>query len=140
MVFWLTGAACFASWPAVAHAMQYWLEQTSPRRTALTLLNINQTNGFHSPGCARPEPPPRQQQFHQHCENGIKRRAKDVRPVSSDRLRLRGVVPVGNKRAGPLVSVEEIGNTPTSKGVFVRLEPAGRQEALGGLCDRRTLC
>jgi hypothetical protein len=39
----------------------------------------------------------------------------------------------------PLVSVAEISNTPTSKGVFVRLEPAGRQEALGDLCDRRTL-
>jgi len=35
--------------------MQYSLEQTSPRRTALTLLNIYQANGIDSPGCARPE-------------------------------------------------------------------------------------
>jgi anaerobic selenocysteine-containing dehydrogenase len=38
--------------------MQYSLEQTSLRRTALTLLNIDQANGIDCPGCEWPEPDP----------------------------------------------------------------------------------
>ena len=37
---WATGV------PAVAHALQYSLSQTSVRRTALTLLNVNQATGI----------------------------------------------------------------------------------------------
>jgi hypothetical protein len=47
---WATGV------PAVMHSLAYSLEQTSLRRTALTLLNINQPNGIDRPGCAWPEP------------------------------------------------------------------------------------
>ncbi len=56
--------------PAVAHAMGYSLSQTSPRRTLLTLLNINQTKGFDCPGCAWPEPDHRH--ANEYCENGAK--------------------------------------------------------------------
>jgi len=56
--------------PAVAHAIRYSLSQTSPRRTALTLLNINQTKGFDCPGCAWPEPKDRHK--NEYCENGAK--------------------------------------------------------------------
>jgi molybdopterin-dependent oxidoreductase alpha subunit len=61
---WATGV------PAVAHALEYSLEQTSPRRTALTLLTINQTNGTDCPGCAWPEPGKRH--INEYCENGAK--------------------------------------------------------------------
>jgi molybdopterin-dependent oxidoreductase alpha subunit len=61
---WATGV------PAVTHALQYSLEQTSPRRTALTLLSINQTNGTDCPGCAWPEPGKRH--INEYCENGAK--------------------------------------------------------------------
>ncbi len=44
--------------PAVMHALEYSLEQTSLVRTAINLLNINQTNGIDCPGCAWPEPEP----------------------------------------------------------------------------------
>jgi molybdopterin-dependent oxidoreductase alpha subunit len=56
--------------PAVAHAIEYSLSQTSVRRTALTLLNINQTKGFDCPGCAWPEPKHRHK--NEYCENGAK--------------------------------------------------------------------
>ncbi|MEZ0579980.1 FdhF/YdeP family oxidoreductase [Nocardioides sp. MH1] len=56
--------------PAVAHAMQYSLSQTSPRRTALTLLNLNQVDGIDCPGCAWPEPHKRHK--NEYCENGAK--------------------------------------------------------------------
>jgi molybdopterin-dependent oxidoreductase alpha subunit len=56
--------------PAVAHALEYSLSQTSPRRTALTLLNLNQDGGIDCPGCAWPEPHRRHK--NEYCENGAK--------------------------------------------------------------------
>src|SRR4051794_21143504 len=56
--------------PAVAHAMEYSLSQTSPARTALTLLNLNQVKGFDCPGCAWPEPS--RPHKNEYCENGAK--------------------------------------------------------------------
>ncbi|MEU6418780.1 FdhF/YdeP family oxidoreductase [Streptomyces spiralis] len=58
--------------PAVAHALEYSLEQTSVRRTALTLLNINQVKGIDCPGCAWPEPGPGRRHRNEYCENGAK--------------------------------------------------------------------
>ena len=61
---WATGL------PAVRHALQFSLEHTSIRRTALNLLTINQTNGVDCPGCAWPEP--RNRHLQEYCENGAK--------------------------------------------------------------------
>ncbi|MEU5640201.1 FdhF/YdeP family oxidoreductase [Streptomyces milbemycinicus] len=58
--------------PGVANALKYSLSQTSPRRTALTLLNMNQTKGFDCPGCAWPEPAPGMRHRNEYCENGAK--------------------------------------------------------------------
>ncbi|NLU75341.1 FdhF/YdeP family oxidoreductase [Streptomyces sp. HNM0575] len=57
--------------PAVAHALKYSLEENSVRRTALTLLNINQAKGFDCPGCAWPEPGGHRH-MNEYCENGAK--------------------------------------------------------------------
>ncbi|WP_059008199.1 FdhF/YdeP family oxidoreductase [Streptomyces specialis] len=64
-----TGAAGV---PAGAHALKYALEQTSPKRTALTLLNVNQTGGIDCPGCAWPEPAAGKRHLNEYCENGAK--------------------------------------------------------------------
>ncbi|KAK1182757.1 FdhF/YdeP family oxidoreductase [Streptomyces sp. NBS 14/10] len=58
--------------PGVANALKYSLSQTSPRRTALTLLNMNQGKGFDCPGCAWPEPEPGMRHRNEYCENGAK--------------------------------------------------------------------
>jgi hypothetical protein len=58
--------------PAVANPLQYSLEQTTVRRTALTLLNLNQTKGFDCPGCAWPEPDPAHRHRNEYCDNGAK--------------------------------------------------------------------
>jgi molybdopterin-dependent oxidoreductase alpha subunit len=63
---WATGV------PAVTHALRYSLSQTSPRRTMLTLLNINQAKGIDCPGCAWPEPAPGKRHMNEYCENGAK--------------------------------------------------------------------
>src|ERR1700752_5015365 len=49
---WATGV------PAVTHAIQYSLEETSIRRPATNLFFINQVDGVDCPGCAWPEPGP----------------------------------------------------------------------------------
>nr|WP_114422618.1 FdhF/YdeP family oxidoreductase [Nocardioides houyundeii] len=58
--------------PAVTHALEYSLDQTSPRRTALTLLTMNQVDGIDCPGCAWPDPAPGQRHKNEYCENGAK--------------------------------------------------------------------
>jgi molybdopterin-dependent oxidoreductase alpha subunit len=58
--------------PAVTHAIQYSLGQTSVRRTALTLLSINQPKGIDCPGCAWPDPDPSHRHMNEYCENGAK--------------------------------------------------------------------
>ncbi|HWJ68228.1 MAG TPA: FdhF/YdeP family oxidoreductase [Nocardioides sp.] len=59
-----------AGLPAVAHAMEYSLAQAGPRRTALTLLGLNQADGIDCPGCAWPDPKDRH--VNEYCENGAK--------------------------------------------------------------------
>src|ERR1700742_3328627 len=58
--------------PAVMHALEYSLEQTSLVRTAINLLSINQTKGIDCPGCAWPEPEPGKRHKNEYCENGAK--------------------------------------------------------------------
>ncbi|NLU68368.1 FdhF/YdeP family oxidoreductase [Streptomyces sp. HNM0574] len=80
---WATGA------PAVAHALGYALGQTSPRRTALTLLGVNQPRGFDCPGCAWPDPRPGERHRNEYCENGAKHVADEAtsRRVSAEFFR-----------------------------------------------------
>jgi molybdopterin-dependent oxidoreductase alpha subunit len=59
-----------AGLPAVRKAIEYSLSQTSVRRTALTLLNINQPGGIDCPGCAWPDPAHAHK--NEYCENGAK--------------------------------------------------------------------
>lgn len=62
--------------PAVRKAIEYSLTQTSARRTALTLLNLNQAGGMDCPGCAWPEPGHRHR--NEYCENGAKHIADEA--------------------------------------------------------------
>ena len=57
--------------PAVAHALDYALHQTSPARAARTLLTLNQKTGIDCPGCAWPEPSGHRH-VNEYCENGAK--------------------------------------------------------------------
>lgn len=63
---WAVGA------PAVAHALEYSLEETTVRRTGVTLLNMNQVDGIDCPGCAWPDPSPGRRHRNEYCENGAK--------------------------------------------------------------------
>lgn len=65
-----------AGLPAVGHSLRAARQQMGVRRTALTLLRVNQKDGFDCPGCAWPEPE------HRHtaefCENGAKAVAEEA--------------------------------------------------------------
>lgn len=68
----------------VGHGLAMGLESMGVRRTALTLLNVNQAGGFDCPGCAWPEPERRSHA--EFCENGAKAVAEEatVRRVTPD--------------------------------------------------------
>ncbi|MFF4286616.1 FdhF/YdeP family oxidoreductase [Streptomyces sp. NPDC001633] len=70
--------------PAITNALKISQQQMGVRRTALTLLRVNQPNGFDCPGCAWPEPDkPHTAEF---CENGAKAVAEEatLRRVTPD--------------------------------------------------------
>src|SRR5262245_45718587 len=64
--------------PAVAEALAVGMRQMGVRRTALTLLKVNQTDGFDCPGCAWPEPGPGHRSHAEFCENGAKAVAEEA--------------------------------------------------------------
>ncbi|MFJ4579785.1 FdhF/YdeP family oxidoreductase [Streptomyces echinatus] len=65
-----------AGLPAIGHTLRVAQRQMGVKRTALTLLRVNQKDGFDCPGCAWPEPD------HRHaaefCENGAKAVAEEA--------------------------------------------------------------
>jgi molybdopterin-dependent oxidoreductase alpha subunit len=56
--------------PAVAHSLQYALEEMGVSRTGRVLRRINHTDGFDCPSCAWPDPEHRS--LAEFCENGAK--------------------------------------------------------------------
>ncbi|WP_030624686.1 FdhF/YdeP family oxidoreductase [Streptomyces sclerotialus] len=62
--------------PAITNALRISRQQMGVKRTALTLLRVNQKEGFDCPGCAWPDPD------HRHaaefCENGAKAVAEEA--------------------------------------------------------------
>src|SRR3954462_6229382 len=62
--------------PAVLKAIKMSQEQMGVRRTALTLLRVNQPTGFDCPGCAWPDPG--QTHTAEFCENGAKAVAEEA--------------------------------------------------------------
>ncbi|RFU85279.1 hypothetical protein DY218_18470 [Streptomyces triticagri] len=65
-----------AGLPAVGHTLRMARQQMGVRRTALTLLRVNQKDGFDCPGCAWPEPEHRHRA--EFCENGAKAVAEEA--------------------------------------------------------------
>ncbi|RYP82471.1 FdhF/YdeP family oxidoreductase [Nocardioides guangzhouensis] len=57
---------------AVGVTMKRAVEQMGVRRTARTLLRLNQADGFDCQGCAWPDPDPGHRHTAEFCENGAK--------------------------------------------------------------------
>jgi molybdopterin-dependent oxidoreductase alpha subunit len=65
-----------AGFPSIGHTLRMAQAQMGVRRTALTLLKVNQKDGFDCPGCAWPEPERRHRA--EFCENGAKAVAEEA--------------------------------------------------------------
>ena len=57
---------------AVAVSMNRAVQGMGVRRTAQTLLRLNQADGFDCQGCAWPDPSPEHRHTAEFCENGVK--------------------------------------------------------------------
>ncbi|MGW0546438.1 FdhF/YdeP family oxidoreductase [Streptomyces altiplanensis] len=73
-----------AGLPAIGHTLKMAQQQMGIRRTAQTLLKVNQKDGFDCPGCAWPEEDKRHTA--EFCENGAKAVAEEatLRRVTPD--------------------------------------------------------
>ncbi len=63
---------------AVAVSMKRSLERMGPKRTAQTLLRLNQADGFDCMSCAWPDPDPKNRHAAEFCENGAKAVAEEA--------------------------------------------------------------
>lgn len=70
---------------AVAVAMRRAIGQMGVRRTASTLLRLNQVDGFDCQGCAWPDPAPGHRHTAEFCENGAKAVAEEATKELLDR-------------------------------------------------------
>ena len=66
---------------AVAVSMNRALQQMGVKRTAQTLLRLNQTEGFDCQGCAWPDPDPDHRHTAEFCETAP-RRSPTRRPAT----------------------------------------------------------
>ena len=64
--------------PGVAVALKRSVQKMGPRRSARTLRNLNQADGFDCMGCAWPDPDPSQRGKAEFCENGAKAVAEEA--------------------------------------------------------------
>ncbi|WP_327677169.1 FdhF/YdeP family oxidoreductase [Streptomyces sp. NBC_00467] len=85
--------------PAVTHALEYSLEETSVRRTGVTLLTMNQVDGIDCPGCAWADPTPGHRHRNEYCENGAKHINDEAttRRITADFFRRHSVSALGRR-------------------------------------------
>ncbi|MEU6265107.1 FdhF/YdeP family oxidoreductase [Saccharopolyspora shandongensis] len=126
-----------AGLPGVAHAVEYSLGQTSVRRTMLTLLNLNQTKGIDCPGCAWPEPGPKQRHLNEYCENGAKHVNDEAtsRRVTADFFRQHPISELGAKSDYWLNQQGRLTEPMVKRPGSDHYEPISWDDALGLLAD-----
>ena len=64
--------------PGVAVALKRSVQKMGPMRSARTLRNLNQADGFDCMGCAWPDPHPGERGRAEFCENGAKAVAEEA--------------------------------------------------------------
>ncbi|BBH15785.1 formate dehydrogenase [Nocardioides baekrokdamisoli] len=121
--------------PAVAHALEYALSQTSPRRTALTLLTINQKSGIDCPGCAWPEGDHRH--ANEYCENGAKHIADEAttRRVTREFFAANPVADLDSKSDYWLNQQGRLTEPMVKRPGSSHYEPIGWDDAFGLIAD-----
>ncbi len=121
--------------PAVAHAMEYALAQAGPKRTLLTLLSLNQTEGIDCPGCAWPDPGHRHK--NEYCENGAKHVSDEAttRRVTREFFAEHSVAELGEASDMWLNHQGRLTEPMVKRPGASHYEPIGWDEALGIVAD-----
>ncbi|MGW8955902.1 FdhF/YdeP family oxidoreductase [Streptomyces sp. NPDC055709] len=119
--------------PAVQHALEYSLEQTSARRTGLTLLTMNQVDGIDCPGCAWPDPSPGHRHRNEYCENGAKHINDEAtsRRITADFFRRHSVSELGRRSDLWLNQQGRLTEPMVKQPGSDHYEPISWQDALG---------
>ncbi|MFD9999436.1 FdhF/YdeP family oxidoreductase [[Kitasatospora] papulosa] len=128
---WATGV------PAVAHALEYSLAETSVRRTGLTLLTMNQVGGIDCPGCAWADPAPGHRHVNEYCENGAKHINDEAtsRRVTADFFRRHTVSGLGRRSDLWLNQQGRLTEPMVKRPDADHYEPISWHDALGLLAD-----
>jgi len=128
---WATGV------PAVTHALEYSLAETSVRRTGLTLLTMNQVGGIDCPGCAWADPAPGHRHVNEYCENGAKHINDEAtsRRVTADFFRRHTVSGLGRRSDRWLNQQGRLTEPMVKRPGADHYEPISWHDALGLLAD-----
>ncbi|MER8018218.1 FdhF/YdeP family oxidoreductase [Streptomyces griseoluteus] len=121
--------------PAVVHALEYSLEQTSPRRTGVDLLTMNQVGGTDCPGCAWADPAPGRRHRNEYCENGAKHINDEAttRRITADFFREHSVSDLAARSDMWLNQQGRLTEPMIKRPGSDHYEPLGWNEALGVL-------
>ncbi|MFD6277399.1 FdhF/YdeP family oxidoreductase [Streptomyces sp. NPDC060209] len=123
--------------PAVTHALEYSLAETSVRRTGLTLLTMNQVGGIDCPGCAWADPSPGHRHLNEYCENGAKHINDEAtsRRVTADFFRRHTVSELGRRSDLWLNQQGRLTAPMVKRPDADHYEPISWHDALGLLAD-----
>ncbi|MFI0508589.1 FdhF/YdeP family oxidoreductase [Streptomyces sp. WSLK1-5] len=126
--------------PAVVHALEYSLEQTSPRKTGVDLLAMNQVGGIDCPGCAWADPAPGKRHRNEYCENGAKHINDEAtkRRISADFFREHSVPDLAARSDMWLNQQGRLTEPMIKRPGSDHYEPVGWNEALGVLASELT--
>ncbi|WTO33083.1 FdhF/YdeP family oxidoreductase [Streptomyces achromogenes] len=123
--------------PAVVHALEYSLEQTSPRKTGVDLLTMNQVGGIDCPGCAWADPAPGRRHRNEYCENGAKHINDEAttRRVTADFFREHSVSDLAARSDMWLNQQGRLTEPMIKRPASDHYEPIGWNDALGILAQ-----
>ncbi|NEB04112.1 FdhF/YdeP family oxidoreductase [Streptomyces sp. SID13726] len=123
--------------PAVVHALEYSLEQTSARRTGVDLLAMNQVGGIDCPGCAWADPAPGHRHRNEYCENGAKHINDEAtkRRITADFFREHSVSDLAGRSDMWLNQQGRLTEPMIKRPGSDHYEPVGWNDALGVLAD-----
>ncbi|MFA1539007.1 FdhF/YdeP family oxidoreductase [Actinomadura monticuli] len=121
--------------PGVTAALRGSYEQMGVRRTALTLLRVNQRKGFDCPGCAWPEGGRRH--VAEFCENGAKAVAEEAttRRVTREFFARHTVAELGERSDHWLGQQGRLTEPMVKRAGSAYYEPIGWDEAFGLLAS-----
>ncbi|MFB7507855.1 FdhF/YdeP family oxidoreductase [Streptomyces broussonetiae] len=126
--------------PAVVHALEYSLEQTSLAKTGVDLLTMNQVGGIDCPGCAWADPTPGHRHRNEYCENGAKHINDEAttRRVTAEFFRRHRVSELGRRSDMWLNHQGRLTEPMVKRPDCDHYEPISWNEALGLLATELT--